>query len=133
MTSAPPDRFGAFGGRYVPETLIPALDELDAAFDAAMSDAVFRRDLDTLLSDFVGRPSALTDAPPPDITTNPAFLTKLTLIALGTVNALAVRFSGAWRMALATGEASRGLKLAAAFSLIVWIAALLAGRWIAFL
>ena len=63
MTSAPPDRFGVFGGRYVPETLIPALDELDAAFDAAMSDEDFRRELDALLSDFVGRPSALTDAP----------------------------------------------------------------------
>ena len=34
-------RFGAFGGRYVPETLIPALDELEAAFDAAMADAGF--------------------------------------------------------------------------------------------
>jgi hypothetical protein len=70
---------------------------------------------------------------PLEYASNPAFLTKVTLIALGTVNALAVRFSGAWRMALVTGEASRGLKLAAGFSLIVWIAALLAGRWIAFL
>jgi hypothetical protein len=70
---------------------------------------------------------------PLEYASNPAFLTKLTLIAVGTVNALAVRFSGAWRMALATGEASSGLKVAAAFSLIVWIAALLAGRWIAFL
>lgn len=63
MTSAPPDRFGAFGGRYVPETLIPALEELENAFDAAMSDGEFRRDLDALLADFVGRPSALTAAP----------------------------------------------------------------------
>ena len=35
------DRFGEFGGRYVPETLIPALDELDSAFDAAMANASF--------------------------------------------------------------------------------------------
>jgi hypothetical protein len=70
---------------------------------------------------------------PLEYASNAAFLTKLTLIALGTVNALAVRFSGAWRLALATGEATSGLKLAAAFSLFVWIAALLAGRWIAFL
>ncbi len=63
MTSAPPDRFGAFGGRYVPETLIPALEELENAFDAAMSDGEFRRDLDALLADFVGRPSPLTAAP----------------------------------------------------------------------
>ena len=35
-------RFGVYGGRYVPETLIPALDELDAAFDAVMADPAFR-------------------------------------------------------------------------------------------
>lgn len=57
------DRFGAFGGRYVPETLIPALDELEAAFDAAMLDASFRSELDDLLANYVGRPSALTTAP----------------------------------------------------------------------
>jgi len=57
------DRFGAFGGRYVPETLIPALDELEAAFDSAMRDASFRAELDILLRDFVGRPSPLGDAP----------------------------------------------------------------------
>ncbi|HEU4990119.1 MAG: tryptophan synthase subunit beta [Gemmatimonadota bacterium] len=56
-------RFGAFGGRYVPETLIPALDELEAAFDEAMADAEFRRELDTMLADYVGRPSPLSDAP----------------------------------------------------------------------
>ncbi|HUF64387.1 MAG TPA: tryptophan synthase subunit beta [Gemmatimonadaceae bacterium] len=63
MTSAAPDRFGVFGGRYVPETLIPALEELDRAFDAAMADDGFRRELDGLLADFVGRPSPLTAAP----------------------------------------------------------------------
>jgi tryptophan synthase beta chain len=57
------DRFGPYGGRYVPETLIPALDELEAAFDAARSDAAFQRDLEALLRDYVGRPSALSDAP----------------------------------------------------------------------
>jgi tryptophan synthase beta chain len=56
-------RFGAYGGRYVPETLIPALDELEAAFDGAMSDASFRRELDTLLANYVGRPSPLSEAP----------------------------------------------------------------------
>ncbi len=56
-------RFGAFGGRYVPETLIPALDELEAAFDAAMADAAFRLEMDTLLADYVGRPSPLSEAP----------------------------------------------------------------------
>jgi tryptophan synthase beta chain len=57
------DRFGAFGGRYVPETLIPALDELEIAFDDAMADATFRSELDGLLRDYVGRPSPLSEAP----------------------------------------------------------------------
>jgi tryptophan synthase beta chain len=57
------DRFGAFGGRYVPETLIPALDELEAAYDAARQDASFRAELDGLLETYVGRPSPLSDAP----------------------------------------------------------------------
>ncbi len=56
-------RFGAFGGRYVPETLIPALDELDAAFDEAMRDPAFTNDLDRLLKEYVGRPSPLSTAP----------------------------------------------------------------------
>ena len=56
-------RFGPFGGRYVPETLIPALDELEAVFASAMRDRTFRAELDGLLRDFVGRPSALTEAP----------------------------------------------------------------------
>ncbi|MEO7366574.1 MAG: tryptophan synthase subunit beta [Gemmatimonadaceae bacterium] len=57
------DRFGPFGGRYVPETLIPALDELDSAFDAAMADKAFVAGLDEMLSSYVGRPSPLSDAP----------------------------------------------------------------------
>lgn len=52
-------RFGAFGGRYVPETLIQALDELEAAYAAAADDAGFRTALDDLLRDFVGRPTPL--------------------------------------------------------------------------
>ena len=57
------DRFGAFGGRYVPETLIPALDEIDAAFTSAMADAAFVAELEHLLKTYVGRPSPLSDAP----------------------------------------------------------------------
>jgi tryptophan synthase beta chain len=52
-------RFGRFGGRYVPETLIPALDELEAAYAAARKDPEFLAELDTLLREFVGRPSGL--------------------------------------------------------------------------
>jgi tryptophan synthase beta chain len=57
------DRFGEFGGRYVPETLIPALDELDLAFDEAMSDVSFTSELDEMLRTYVGRPSPLSTAP----------------------------------------------------------------------
>jgi tryptophan synthase beta chain len=57
------DRFGEFGGRYVPETLIPALDELEAAYDAASADASFQAELAGLLRTYVGRPSPLSDAP----------------------------------------------------------------------
>jgi len=56
-------RFGAFGGRYVPETLIPALDELDTAFDEAIRDPEFQKELDRLLKEYVGRPSPLSTAP----------------------------------------------------------------------
>ena len=56
-------RFGAFGGRYVPETLIPALDELERAYDTARADPTFEADVEHLLSTYVGRPSPLSDAP----------------------------------------------------------------------
>ena len=57
------DRFGAFGGRYVPETLIPALDAVEAAFDEAVVDPSFIAELDELLRTYVGRPSPLSTAP----------------------------------------------------------------------
>jgi tryptophan synthase beta chain len=57
------DRFGPFGGRYVPETLIPALDALEEAFEAVRRDAAFQAELDGLLREYVGRPTALSFAP----------------------------------------------------------------------
>jgi tryptophan synthase beta chain len=60
---AVPGRFGPYGGRYVPETLVAALDELTALYDAAREDASFWAELDRLLTEFVGRPSPLTEAP----------------------------------------------------------------------
>jgi tryptophan synthase beta chain len=56
-------RFGPYGGRYVPETLVAALDELTALYDAAKADPQFWSELNSLLSEFVGRPSPLTEAP----------------------------------------------------------------------
>ena len=52
-------RFGPYGGRYVPETLIPALDELEREWRAARADSRFTSELDTLLSDYAGRPTPL--------------------------------------------------------------------------
>jgi tryptophan synthase beta chain len=52
-------RFGPYGGRYVPETLVPALDELEQAWTAAQSDPGFQLELEGLLRDWVGRPSPL--------------------------------------------------------------------------
>ena len=57
------DRFGAFGGRYVPETLVPALDELERALAEALADPAFHAELNGLLTHYVGRPSTLCDAP----------------------------------------------------------------------
>jgi len=55
-------RFGEFGGRYVPEVLIPALDELDRAWRTLRRDEGFKAQLDRLLRDFVGRPTPLSFA-----------------------------------------------------------------------
>jgi len=64
--SGAPDRssayFGSFGGRFVPETLIPALDELETAYAAFQADPSFRSELDGLLRDYVGRPTPLFHA-----------------------------------------------------------------------
>jgi tryptophan synthase beta chain len=57
--SAIEHRFGPYGGQYVPETLMPALAELESAWVAARGDPGFRAELDGLLRDYVGRPSPL--------------------------------------------------------------------------
>ena len=68
LTAQSPDsamtgRFGPYGGRYVPETLIAALDELASVYEAARRDPAFWSELQALLKEFVGRPSPLTEAP----------------------------------------------------------------------
>nr|WP_298327673.1 tryptophan synthase subunit beta [Haloactinopolyspora sp.] len=55
-------RFGPYGGRYVPEALIAALDELDREYQAARADDSFGAELDHLLTTYVGRPTPLTEA-----------------------------------------------------------------------
>ncbi|MGH7466414.1 MAG: tryptophan synthase subunit beta [Longimicrobiales bacterium] len=59
MSSTVATRFGRFGGRYVPETLIAALDELARAYDLACQDPAFWAALDVLWRDYVGRPTPL--------------------------------------------------------------------------
>jgi tryptophan synthase beta chain len=56
------ESFGEYGGRYVPETLVPALDELTDAWNEAKSDPAYRGELDELGRTYVGRPSPLTRA-----------------------------------------------------------------------
>jgi tryptophan synthase beta chain len=63
--TALPDRaghFGTYGGRFVPEALVAALDELTAAYDAARKDPAFTAEVDRLLTTYAGRPTPLTDA-----------------------------------------------------------------------
>jgi tryptophan synthase beta chain len=55
-------RFGPYGGRFVPETLVPALDELEAAWLAAEADPAFHAELDELLTRYAGRPTPLSEA-----------------------------------------------------------------------
>jgi tryptophan synthase beta chain len=56
-------RFGPYGGRYVPETLVAALDELGLLYDSARSDPAFWHDFDVLSREYVGRPTPLSMAP----------------------------------------------------------------------
>jgi tryptophan synthase beta chain len=64
MSDPGPDgRFGEFGGRFVPETLVPACEQLEEAFREAWADDKFRAELDDLLTHYAGRPSPLTSCP----------------------------------------------------------------------
>src|SRR4051794_14939776 len=55
-------RFGPFGGRYVPETLMVALEELEGAWAAAWQDQAYRSELEDLWRHYVGRPTPLSEA-----------------------------------------------------------------------
>jgi tryptophan synthase beta chain len=62
MTTLLPPKFGPYGGQFVPETLMPALIELEKAFVSAKQDTEFLREFDRLMATFVGRPTPLTYA-----------------------------------------------------------------------
>lgn len=61
VTPGADGRFGEFGGRFVPETLIPACQELESAFNDAWADPSFRKELDEVLHEYAGRPSNITE------------------------------------------------------------------------
>ena len=69
---------------------------------------------------------------PQDYVDNPAFLAKLALLALAIVNAVTLDRSQAWRAAIAGNANAARLKLQAAASMVLWLAVLVAGRWIGF-
>jgi tryptophan synthase beta chain len=120
MTTATTERFGPYGGRYVPETLIPALDTLAAEFDAAMIDTDFRAELGALLRDYVGRPTPLSEAPRfSEIVGAPVYLKREDLNHTGahkinnTVGqALLARRMGKRRIIAETGAGQHGVATA---------------------
>src|SRR5919198_6330218 len=63
MTDVASGRFGPYGGRYVPETLMHALEELAVVYEAARNDPQFWAELDALLKNYVGRPTPITAVP----------------------------------------------------------------------
>src|SRR5919198_3561867 len=60
---SPEGYFGAFGGKFIPEALVAAVDEVAIEYDKAKNDPAFARELDDLLVNYTGRPSALTEVP----------------------------------------------------------------------
>ena len=70
---------------------------------------------------------------PTEYIQNPAFLAKLSLVALGTVNAVIVHAGAGWRKVVDHGEISAATRFTAILSFTTWIAAIIAGRWIGFL
>ena len=55
-------KFGPYGGQFVPETLMPALEELERAYQRLCVDETFKQELDTLLKNYAGRPTPVTYA-----------------------------------------------------------------------
>ncbi|WP_104747842.1 tryptophan synthase subunit beta [Helicobacter cetorum] len=118
--------FGEFGGCFVSELLVPALKELEEAFYASLKDKAFKEEYNTLLKDFVGRPSPLTLCK--NIVTNPKvklYLKREDLIhggahktnqALG--QALLAKKMGKTRIIAETGAGQHGVATAIACALL---------------
>ena len=115
------ERFGPYGGRYVPETLITALDELTAAYRDASADPAFASELRSLLADYAGRPSPLYRAPRVEeaIGAGPVYLKREDLNHTGAhkINntlgqALLARWMGKRRIIAETGAGQHGVATA---------------------
>ncbi len=119
-------RFGPYGGQYVPETLMPALAELEAAWVAARVDAGFRDELAALLRDYVGRPSPLYLASRlSEAAGHPMYLKREDLNHTGAhkINnalgqALLARRMGKRRVVAETGAGQHGVAAATACALL---------------
>jgi len=132
-TQAPPapaasvsHRFGAFGGRYVPETLIAALDQVEEAYATAQNDPAFRAELESLLKDFVGRATPLYRARrlEAEVGAGPIYLKREDLNHTGAhkINntigqALLARRMGKRRIIAETGAGQHGVATATACAL----------------
>jgi tryptophan synthase beta chain len=119
-------RFGPYGGRYVPETLIPALDELEREWLAARSDPSFTDELDLLLRDYVGRPTPIYPARRlSEVTGGEVWLKREDLAHTGShkINnalgqALLARRMGKPRVIAETGAGQHGVAAATACALL---------------
>src|SRR3989454_660016 len=127
MSAGVERRFGPYGGRYVPETLIPALDELERAWVEARDDALFRAELDSLLRDYVGRPTPLYLARriSEEVVGHPVYLKREDLLHTGAhkINnalgqALLAKRMGKRRIIAETGAGQHGVAAATACALL---------------
>ena len=127
MSSTPLERrFGPYGGRYVPETLVPALDQLEAEWLAARDDPEFTEELETLLRDYVGRPTPLYRARGlSEATGGEVYLKREDLLHTGShkINnalgqALLTRRMGKPRVIAETGAGQHGVASATACALL---------------
>ena len=127
MTAAPVEhRFGPYGGQYVPETLMPALAELEAAWVRAREDAGFRAELGALLRDFAGRPTPLYHAKRlSEAVGHPVHLKREDLLHTGAhkINnalgqCLLARRMGKTRIIAETGAGQHGVATATACALL---------------
>ncbi len=119
-------RFGPYGGRYVPETLVPALDELEREWLSARSDPAYLGELDALLRDYVGRPTPLYHAARlSEVTGGEVWLKREDLTHTGShkINnalgqALLARRMGKPRVIAETGAGQHGVASATACALL---------------